>query len=186
MNKNKNTLDEISTQMTFDLFKCTDFWLIETLGLLSAGQLIGSNLKKVKSTKITMTDFFLKKIPLSIRAIPPFYMLLSYSIETLLKAVLTSQGKTPEQTHNLEKLSAECGIGLSNNECKMLKAFSAYSIWAGRYPIPKSPIHFDSDNFNEAPIPWAKNFIRDTIKLIPESNDVVSSLKSQVVRLTNL
>jgi len=84
---------------------------------------------------------------------------LGFSIENLLKGLLIYQYKKlyalPENcafeflekniwkignSHDLNRLSKNAGLELTNDEAKLLTKLTKYSTWGGRYHIPKDDV----------------------------------------------
>jgi hypothetical protein len=68
------------------------------------------------------------------------YMLWGLSFELLFKSIIVVRKfKTiPPTHHRLVDLAAQAKITLENKEEGILKVLSAYILWAGKYPIPKT------------------------------------------------
>lgn len=88
--------------------------------------------------------------------LPAAVMLGAYAIETLLKTVIVHEYcwknglnydalKTKEflpTIHDLVELSKRATLRTNKRDRAILKALSEYSIWAGRYPTPRSANDF--------------------------------------------
>lgn len=75
----------------------------------------------------------------------PYFLLVGYAIENLLKAILMvqhpeyfdPQGKLDDiKTHKLTDLCRRCGFALQESETRLLQLLSDYIDWRGKYPIP--------------------------------------------------
>jgi hypothetical protein len=78
----------------------------------------------------------------------PYFMLVAYAIENLLKAIIIHRKKAklknrlllkiPDNVHghDLLKLANKIGIQLDISEQKLLARLTQNSIWSARYPIP--------------------------------------------------
>ncbi|GEM_PF-1031627 len=74
-------------------------------------------------------------------------MLCGLAVELLLKARLVEQGRPvldgdekmnfPFNQHDLERLAKEAKVPLTSEQCYLLRRLTAFSVWAGRYPIAK-------------------------------------------------
>lgn len=80
--------------------------------------------------------------------IRPYYMLVGFALECLLKGIIVAKGENIIQNgkikfvegssqHNLIKLADRAGITYSNGEENILKALTENIEWAGRYPTPQ-------------------------------------------------
>lgn len=67
-----------------------------------------------------------------------FALLAGFSLEVLIKGILTGLGETVPLVHNLPKLVDKTGLTLSHDDRAMLKAFTIYTIWYSRYPAAKT------------------------------------------------
>ena len=68
------------------------------------------------------------------------YMLWGLSFELLLKSIIVVKKIKiiPPTHHRLVDLAVDAKINLDNKEEGILKVLSAYILWAGKYPIPKT------------------------------------------------
>lgn len=76
---------------------------------------------------------------------PVYCMLWGLSFELLLKSVITSKRgaeKIP-QIHDLCGLADSAGVKLNGKERAVLKLLTKYTMWAGKYPVPKEIEEFE-------------------------------------------
>lgn len=80
----------------------------------------------------------------------PYFMLVSYAVENLLKAAAVSRntqtyreyfrttGKFPEElkNHDLMKLGELLGLAVTQEEEGLLRRLTRGAMWFGRYPVP--------------------------------------------------
>ncbi len=69
----------------------------------------------------------------------PFVMNAGYSLEQIIKCLLTQQGlEIPEGGggHDLPALSSAAKVKLSSHQRTTLEEFAEIIVWAGRYPAP--------------------------------------------------
>lgn len=108
-----------------------------------------------------------------------FLMLVSYSIENYLKAILINLNKKvfrdhvnqrhelPKalKSHDLTILASDSGISTSNDpfECQLLKRLTYCAVWHGRYPVPLKARDFEQrigDFFSSTDIPVIQGLIK--------------------------
>ena len=120
------------------------------------------------------------KIPINHSFISTYYMLMSYSIENYLKAIIIRDNKEaykkqivkkselPRELkkHDLCFLAQRSGIeGITidkSSEHRLLKRLTYCAIWYGRYPVPAKAEHFESsigDLFSDTDIPIMQSII---------------------------
>jgi len=121
-----------------------------------------------------------------------YYMLVSYSIENYLKALIISNNKTeykkqlnnkselPQEIngHDLCKLAGDAGIkeDIANDFFKqeLLKKLTYCAIWFGRYPVPKKAEGFNDrikSPFSSIDNPIIKNIITIIKKKVEKLQD---------------
>jgi hypothetical protein len=89
-------------------------------------------------------------------ALPGVYrMLAGLSLELLLKACIVKRDGDDSNVptkHDLIELANIAGFKPRLHEKNLLKIFSVYSVWLGKYPVPKKEKEFNDtwDFFNEA------------------------------------
>ena len=79
---------------------------------------------------------------LTVRCWSPYLMLCGMALETMFKAIIVADNRTPQPTHNLCLLSEAAGLNFDYQGNKVLKILSESIIWEGRYPVPKSDNYF--------------------------------------------
>jgi hypothetical protein len=87
------------------------------------------------------------------RFIPIYRMLIAFAIENLMKGILIAQGVEPIKdgelspalsSHNLRRYADEVAaasasyVVFDDHEKALLEELQSYSVWAGRYPTPRS------------------------------------------------
>lgn len=68
----------------------------------------------------------------------PYKMLIGMSFELLFKCHCVETGITFRPTHDLVQLARTANLPISGPETGILKTLSAFIVWDGRYPIPKT------------------------------------------------
>jgi len=103
-------------------------------------------------------------------------MLLGFSLENLVKAVLLQDEKwfndvfSKEGTlswgkdgHNLLKLFQQANVETSLMERKYLEAWQLCALWAGRYPLPTKEIHLPRQR---KPLPSQEALLKRRVKIM--------------------
>lgn len=93
-----------------------------------------------------------------------YKMLMGISFELLFKAHCVGAGIRFAPIHDLVMLARTANFSTTNEENQILKIFSEYIIWDGKYPVPKRAQHLESYWKNES------NVLNDTLdfeNLIP-------------------
>lgn len=68
----------------------------------------------------------------------PYKMLIGMSFELLFKSHCVKNGIAFRPTHDLVQLVRTANLPISGHEIDILKTLSAFIVWDGRYPIPKT------------------------------------------------
>jgi len=68
----------------------------------------------------------------------PYKMLIGMSFELLFKCHCVEAGTSFRHTHDLVELAKTANLRASRHEIEVFKTLSAFIIWDGRYPIPKT------------------------------------------------
>lgn len=115
-----------------------------------------------------------------------YLMLISYSLENLLKGFLVGQfssqfhdeslqtGSLPSilKTHNLETLAKKCPLDLNEEQSNMLHRLTSHAEWIGRYPYPAKAADyytFNSANLTTSnAIGWSSDEMRRIKELVDE------------------
>lgn len=75
---------------------------------------------------------------LEINCWAPYKMLIGMSFELLFKCHCIAAGTNFRPTHDLVELARSANLRTSKHEDEVLKTLSAFIIWDGRYPTPKT------------------------------------------------
>jgi hypothetical protein len=75
---------------------------------------------------------------LEVNCLPSYKMLIGMSFELLLKCHCIAAETSFRPTHDLVELARTANLRVSKHEIEVLKILSAFIIWDGRYPIPKT------------------------------------------------
>ncbi|TCT15124.1 hypothetical protein EDC51_10624 [Bibersteinia trehalosi] len=78
-----------------------------------------------------------------------YKMLMGMAFELLIKSILKQKNIDFEYTHKLRSLAIQAGIKLSKEEFNLLDILSEYTLWAGKYPVPKNDEFFKKHYENE-------------------------------------
>lgn len=116
-----------------------EFWFHQSDQMLVAGELLYNSLRLCRADPNTATGCHKGSM-----------FLLGIALENALKGVLAANGgivikggKLDRKSsfpccrnHNLEDLACLVGLDPSDNEAKLLKRLTVYTVWAGKYGTP--------------------------------------------------
>lgn len=98
-----------------------------------------------KALRIKVEENWHSKKPFREQYISPYYMLIGYTLETLLKGIIVAKGHNcivnskfvgfGVNGHDLIALANKAEVSFDNEQSKILKLLTEHTTWAGRYPI---------------------------------------------------
>lgn len=83
-----------------------------------------------------------KEYDIKISTFPVYVMLCGLALELSLKSILAFK-KNVTSGHKLDSLIMKCEIPVNENEIGILKIYSEYVFWVGKYPIPLNSEAFE-------------------------------------------
>lgn len=75
---------------------------------------------------------------LEINCQAPYKMLMGMAFELLFKCHCVDAEVSFRHTHNLVELASAAGLSATSHEIAILRDLSAFIVWDGRYPVPKT------------------------------------------------
>jgi len=128
----------------------TGFWIDKADELLTAADILEGEVVQYWA-EIGIKDGQVVGTPKRRNIQGPYFLLIAYSLENYLKALLIHRNlrslknrllsSLPDyiKEHNLVQLARRVNLSISVQEEELLSRLSRNSMWAARYPVPTSP-----------------------------------------------
>lgn len=131
-----NELSELEKAIFEERQNCENHWFNKSSDLHASAAVLWYSLEDDEELKNKLG--FSKGFSLAVACYPTYKLLVALSIELLLKAIIVAKRKKPKAIHDLNILSQQAELEISEEEKMTFQLLSEIIYWEGKYPVPNN------------------------------------------------